>query len=100
VFKISIVDGRKQRRLILEGRLVGPWVSELRPACEQAKADLGDQELVVEVKDLISINQAGENVLLELMNEGIKVRGFDVFTKHMLKQLARRVDRNHKEVQR
>lgn len=92
MLKISIVDNRTQRRLVLEGKLVAPWAGELRPACEKAKADLGDRELVVEVKNLTAINQAGENILLELMKEGVKFRGFGVFTKHMLKQIARRAD--------
>jgi hypothetical protein len=95
MLKISIVENPSQIRLVLEGKLVVPWLDELRPACEKAKSYLGDRELVVEVKNLTAINQAGENVLLELMKEGVKFRGSGVFTKHMLKQLARRVDRNH-----
>jgi hypothetical protein len=97
MLKISMVESRSQIRLVLEGKLVVPWAGELRPACEKAKAHLGDRELVVEVKSLTAINQAGENVLLELMKEGVKFRGSGVFTKHMLKQLARRVDRSHGE---
>jgi hypothetical protein len=100
MLKISIVENRSQIRLVLEGKLVAPWASELRPAYEKAKSGLGDRELVVEVKDLTAINQAGENVLLELMKEGVKFRGSGVFTKHMLKQLARRVDRAPEEMRR
>jgi hypothetical protein len=96
MLKISIVENRTQIRLVLEGKLVAPWAGELRPACEKAKADLGDRELVVEVKNLIAINQAGENVLLELMEEGVKFRGYGVFTKHILKQLACRADGNQR----
>jgi hypothetical protein len=91
MLKISIVENRAQRRLVLEGKLIAPWAAELRPACEKAKADLGDRELVVEVKNLTAINQAGENVLLELMREGVKFRGRGVFTKHLLKELTRKV---------
>lgn len=94
MLKISMVDGRTQRRLVLEGKLVAPWAAELRTACQKAKTDLKGRELLVEVKNLTAINQAGENVLLELMKEGVKFRGFGVFTKHMLKQLASRVNRN------
>ena len=97
MLKISIIDSQTHRRLVLEGKLVGPWTDELRPAWERAKAELGGRKLVVEVKNLIVINQAGENVLLELMQEGVKVRGFGVFTRHVLKQLARRVERKNKE---
>jgi hypothetical protein len=98
MMKISTLDGRTQRRLVLEGKMVSPWADELRPACEKAKKDLGDRELVVEVKNLIAINQAGENVLLELMHSGVKFRGCGVFTRHLLKQLARRAGKNHKEM--
>jgi hypothetical protein len=98
MLKISIVENRRQRRLVLEGKLIAPWDGELRPACEKAKTGLGDRELIVEVKNLTAINQAGENVLLELMKEGVKFRGSGVFTKHMLKQLARRVGRSHGEM--
>ena len=93
MLKISIVESRTQRRLVLEGRLIAPWAAELKPACEKAKADLGDRDLVVEVKNLTAINQAGENVLLDLMREGVKFRGCGVFTKHLLKELTRRVGR-------
>jgi anti-anti-sigma regulatory factor len=99
MLKICTVENRSQRRLVLEGKLVAPWAGELRVACEKARADLGDRELVVDVKNLTAISQAGENVLIELMTEGVKFRGSGVFTKHMLKQLARRCrdNRNHEE---
>ena len=38
VLNISIVERRSERRLILEGKLLTPWVSELRTACEKAEA--------------------------------------------------------------
>ena len=98
MLKICMVENRSQRRLVVEGKLVAPWAGELRAACEKARVGLGDRELVVEVKNLTAINQAGENVLLELMKQGVRFRGSGVFTKHMLKQLARRVDRNHEEM--
>jgi len=34
MLKISIIEGHTERRLIVEGKLVGPWVAELRSACE------------------------------------------------------------------
>jgi hypothetical protein len=34
------------------------------------------------------------------MREGVRFRGSGVFTKHMLKQLARRVDRSLEELRR
>jgi hypothetical protein len=93
MLRISIIDGRNQRRLVLEGKLIAPWAAELRPAYQQAAAGLDGRELVVEVKNMTAINQAGENVLFELIRQGVKFRGYGVFTKHILKQIARRINR-------
>lgn len=100
MLKISIIESRTQRRLVLEGKLVEPWADELKAACEQAKSDLHERELIVEAKNITAINQAGENVLLALMNDGVKLHAHGVFTKHVLKQLARRVRRNVQEANR
>jgi hypothetical protein len=97
---ISILEGSKQRRLVLEGALIAPWTTELRTACEKARADLRDRELVVDMNNATTISQEGENVLLELMNEGVKFRGGGVFTKYILKQLARRARRTLQEATR
>ena len=100
MLKISLVDGRTRRRLIVEGKLIAPWVAELKSACEDAKADLGGRGLVVEMKHLTTISQEGENIILELINAGIKFRGHGLFAKNVLKQLARRAGGNGREINR
>lgn len=37
MLKISGVESRSERRLILEGKLLAPWVPELRTACEKGQ---------------------------------------------------------------
>jgi hypothetical protein len=50
MLKISLVDGQRQRRLIVEGTLVAPWASELTTACERARTNLDGRELIVDVE--------------------------------------------------
>ena len=100
MLKISIVESSSQCRLVLEGKLIAPWASELRNECSKAKGDLQGRELLVDIKNLITISQEGEKVLLELMNGGVKIRGCGVFTKHILKQLARRTRKELEEAAR
>ena len=90
MLKISVIEGRRKRRLIVEGKLIAPWTAELKAACDRARADLDGREFVVDAKQLTAISQEGENLLLELMSDGVKFRSYGVFTKHILKQLARR----------
>jgi hypothetical protein len=97
MLKISVIEGRRQRRLILEGKLIAPWTAELKAACERARADLDGRGFVVDVKHLTAISQDGENVVLELMNDGVTFRSYGVFTKQILRQLARRSHANLQE---
>jgi anti-anti-sigma regulatory factor len=94
MLKISIVEGRKQRRLVVEGRLVPPWSDELKTACERAGSGLDGRELVIDLQNLTTISRQGENVLLELMKQGAKFQGCGVFTNEILKQVARRLRGN------
>lgn len=90
MLKISIIDNRKQRLLIVEGKLVAPWAAELKSACDRARTDLNDRELVIDMRNLTVISQEGENILLELINERVKCRSCGVFAKQVLRDLARR----------
>jgi hypothetical protein len=94
MLKISLVENARSRRVIVEGKLIAPWAAELRSACEKARADLRGRELVIEMKHIATIGQEGENIILELINRGIKVRCDGVFTKHVVKELTRRAGRN------
>jgi hypothetical protein len=94
MLKISIIEGHTERRLIVEGKLVGPWVGELRSACENVNRDLSGRKLVIDMRHLTAISQEAENVLFELIKKGVKFRCRGVFTKHVLKQVARRASGN------
>ena len=97
MLKISVVDSRTQRRLVLEGQLIGPWVAELRTAWTRIKTELHGRVLVIELDHVTVISQEGENALLELMKEGAKFRCSSVLTKHLIQELARRHKRNSGE---
>jgi len=73
------------------GGLVAPWSDELKAACEGAGSGLNGRELVIDLKNVMTISQQGENLLLELMQQGIRFRGCGVFTNEILKQVARRL---------
>jgi hypothetical protein len=94
MLKISLIDNTRRRRVIVEGKLIAPWTAELRNACQEARADLRGRELVIEMKHITTISQEAENVLLELINGGIRFRCHGVFTKHVVKELIRRARRD------
>jgi hypothetical protein len=87
MLKISLVDGQRELRLIVEGTLVAPWASELATACGKARDDLGGRELIVDLRSLTQIGPEGERVLLQLMKSKTKLQ-CGVFVRELLRQLV------------
>src|ERR1700722_2951645 len=90
MLKISVVDSPTEIRLILEGKLIAPWVAELRTGWKTINEEIEGRVVVIDMGNVAIISQEGENVLLELMNAGAKFRCSGVVTKHVIKELRRR----------
>ena len=93
MFKISIIDTPSQRTLVVEGTLVGPWIAELSTTWRNACRELHGRKLVVDLRNLTTISRAGEDAIFDLMKEGAKFSCGNVLTNHVLKQLARKKQR-------
>ena len=100
MLKISIVDKPSQRRLVVEGKLIAPWAAELRSVWRKATENLNSRGVVIDVKCLTAITEDGENVLMELMKAGASFRCSGVFTKWVVRRLARKVRREIQEAKR
>jgi hypothetical protein len=90
MFKISVIDKRSQRRLMVEGKLVEPWVDELRTTWKNASQDLNGRRLVIDLSSLTVISREGQEAIFALMKEGAKFSCGGVLTRHVVQQLARR----------
>src|SRR6202047_5110385 len=90
MLRISTIDTRIQRKLILEGKLVEPWLGELREAWRNANEKLEGRKLVIDLTDVTVIGCEAESALSELIQQGAKFSCEGVLIKHVLKQLARR----------
>jgi hypothetical protein len=97
MLRISVIDSRTERRLVVEGKLIAPWVAELRTTWKSANGEIEGRTLVVDLGNVTVISQEGENALLELMSEGAKFRCSGVLTKHVIQELRRRSKRNENE---
>jgi hypothetical protein len=90
MFRISTIDTQRERRLVVEGTLVSPWVAELRTTWSSAGNSLEGRTLVIDLRNATTIDREGEDAILELMQEGAKFYCSGVLTKHVLKQAAHR----------
>jgi anti-anti-sigma regulatory factor len=87
MLKITVVEDSRQRRVIVEGKLIAPWAAELTSTYQTARTNLQDRELIVDLRSLTAISPEGEDVLLQLMREKVKFL-CGVYMKEVLRQLG------------
>ena len=90
MLRISTLDTAGERRLVVEGTLVNPWVAELRRTMGAAGSSLEGRSLVIDLTNATTIDREGEAAIFELMRDGAKFCCSGVHTKHVLKKLADR----------
>jgi len=92
MLKISTIDTRSERRLVVEGKLVEPWTAELKKSWDTANFDLKGRKLVVDLSNTTTISREGEDALLELMHEGAKFSCCGVLNKYVVKRMTHRCE--------
>jgi hypothetical protein len=90
MLRISTINESSERRLVVEGTLVQPWVAELKETWRNAREGLQGRKLVIDLSNATVISREAEDELLELMKEGAKFSCCGVLTKYVVKQLAHR----------
>jgi hypothetical protein len=99
MMKISVVESRRRLRLVIEGKLIAPWIAELRKTWDAYRPQLGARTLIIDLRNVTYISREGEDALLDLMTEGAKFTCRGVFTRRVLDQLAHRCRlRAHKKL--
>ena len=88
MFKISIADTPSRRTLLVEGTIIGPWIAELGTSWRNASRDLDRRKLVIDLTNVTVISREGEDAIFDLMKRGANFSCGGVLTKHVLKQLA------------
>jgi anti-anti-sigma regulatory factor len=87
VLKITIVETETDRRWIVQGRLVGPWVSELRTTWKRAHRSQDKRACVIDLNDVTFIDKSGERLLRAISKKGAQLIASGVYVKHLLEQL-------------
>jgi hypothetical protein len=90
MLKISTIDTKSERRLLVEGKLVEPWLAKLRQTWMSAGEGLEGRKLIIDLHNATVISSEGECALFELMREGAKFSCGGVLTRHLLRRLADR----------
>jgi anti-anti-sigma regulatory factor len=95
MLKITLHDTAAEFRLHLEGRLVGPWVTELQLCWRTASSTTHGRRTVVDLADVDFVDSAGEELLTGMHAQGVDLVGDTPLICAMLEQVcrSRRCDR-------
>lgn len=88
MLKITVRNEATNTRLVLEGRLSGPWVNELNQCVRGGEHDY-HKPIVVDLTDVTFIAPEGEAVLARLWRQGVSLRSTGCFTSSLIEEMAR-----------
>jgi hypothetical protein len=87
MLKITYDGMASEPRWTLCGQLRGPWVAELRSVWERVRSRLSGASYVVDLSDVTSIDDRGENLLRAMKEDGARFVARGVDMRHILSHL-------------
>jgi anti-anti-sigma regulatory factor len=89
MLKITILETTSERRWIVQGRLVGPWVSELRTTWKKAHRTPDERACIIDLYDVTFIDKSGERLLRAMSKKGAQLMSGGLYVNHVLEQLKK-----------
>ena len=87
MLKITITNTAKEERWTLQGRLVAPWVKELKANWNRTRRMADRGRCIVNLDEVTFIDKSGERMLRCMFRQGAQLIASDVYVKHVLDRL-------------
>lgn len=91
MLKITIYPSATETRLRLEGRVAGPWVSELRQVwLESGQASAGAEggATVLDLREVDFVDPAGQALLAEMHGRGVRLEASSPLIQHLVQEIS------------
>jgi hypothetical protein len=95
MLRITIAETLTEQRWTLEGRLVQPWISELKSNWATTEAARRERKCVVDLTAVTFIDKSGEKALAELFKGGAKLIATGCYTRHVVQNIERKKSNRH-----
>ncbi len=92
MLRITITNTAKQELWTLQGRLVTPWVSELKANWNRAHRATQGRRCIVNLHEVTFIDKSGERMLRRMFNQGAQLVASDVYVRQVLDRLRRKTN--------
>ena len=73
MLKFTITDTPTEQRITLSGKLIGPWVQELRRVWEQCRSQAAGRKVICDLNNVVQIEESANSLLNEMMAEGTEL---------------------------
>jgi anti-anti-sigma regulatory factor len=83
MLRITRIPSNGRIQLMLEGKLMGPWVEELRQVCREATASA--PALHLDLGAITFVDSAGTMLLADLIGGGAKITSRSSFVAELLR---------------
>ena len=87
MLKITFSETPTEERWILHGRLIHPWVQELRTCWKKNHRADARRACIVDLNEVTFIDKSGERLLRKLAKDGAQFIATGIYTKRILEQL-------------
>ena len=87
MLKITVVANGKEQRLIVEGKLAEPCVSELESTWSHVRLASENRPILVDLSGVTLINSRGEAALATMIAEGARLTAKGLYSEFVVKQL-------------
>ena len=94
MLKITMTDLSGEQKWSLQGQLVGQWAAELRSTWRKARQEGATRRYIVELIEVTAIDRNGEEVLKEIMSQGVAFIASEVYTKHLLQNMRSELEQS------
>jgi hypothetical protein len=88
MLRVSYSATSGEQRWSLCGALTGPWVDELRSSWRQARERAPQVHALIDLRDVIFIDEAGEELLQEMQSSGAELVAAGVENTDLIANLA------------
>jgi anti-anti-sigma regulatory factor len=92
MLKITITNTSKHELWTLQGRLVAPWVKELKATWKKARPSAQGCKCTVNLDEVTFIDRSGERMLRCMCNQGARLVASDVYVRHVLDRLRKKTN--------
>jgi anti-anti-sigma regulatory factor len=89
MLKITILDSASELRFRLEGKLSGPWVSELRQCWQTAASTTTGRGTVADLREVDFVDPDGQQLLCDMHHAGVRLQAVTPLIRNLVEEICR-----------